>query len=117
MNKVVLAFILLLLFVPSTLTILELLSIPIIPIGTRSIIIQLYIIFSTIYTAFIPIIAWKVLERLGYVSTSSKPTPQNEERDWEGMDEINVLECKCRSKNRPASEVHALNRTLEKTYS
>jgi hypothetical protein len=65
--------------VPPTLTILELLSIPIIPIGTRSIIIQLYIIFSTIYTAFIPIIAWKVLEHLGYDSTSSKPTPQNEE--------------------------------------
>ena len=62
--NIVIAFILSLLFVPPTITVLIMLSI--IPIGTGSTIVQGYIIFTPIYTALTPVIALKILKRLGY---------------------------------------------------
>ena len=72
--NIVIAFILSLLFVPPTITVLIMLSI--IPIGTGSalvhrhvvhgIALEGYILFTPIYTALTPVIALKILKRLGY---------------------------------------------------
>ncbi len=82
--KILIAFILSLLFVPPTIAILIMLSV--IPIGTGSalvhgfvvhgIALEAYITFVPAYTALTPLIALKILERLGYddESTSSGST-------------------------------------------
>jgi len=72
--KILIAFILSLLFVPPTIAILMMLSV--IPIGTGSalvhghvvdgIALEGYILFVPVYTALTPAIALIILERLGY---------------------------------------------------
>ncbi len=77
--KILIVFILSLLFVPPTIAILIMLSV--IPIGTGSalvhgyvvhgIALEVYISFVPVYTAFTPVIALKILKRLGYDDEST----------------------------------------------
>jgi len=75
--KIVITFVILgLLFVPPTITILLLSIMPGIP-GTGSTIVQGYILLTPIYIALTPVFSWKLLERLGYGSTSPQTPSQS----------------------------------------